>query len=298
MTLAGGLVLVGSGTSRQVVIGMCVSMAHLCVLLAYSPYKDRDDATLASVSSLTTLISLQIGLVLRLDEESGEFDPHILGLILIAVNVTVMVMGIVMILRTMPQCYSTAVKFRTMLRHNKQLKRIPVFGHLPRIGRRALVDRMHHKTYKAGKVIIKEGDHADMFCVLVKGTVEILVAAGGVIDSERVKKEMTALAAFGERSLTLDLHHANFYSSTITAKTRCSVLLLHHHEFLDLYEDGYIDKETVGKLGARRVGFKLIDGLRKRRSLRAASNSKVDQRAQQAWSVVGGGCGSWRVESE
>ena len=277
MTLAGGLVLVGGGSSRQVVIGICVSMIHLCVLLAYRPYKDPRDAVLALIAALSTLLSLQIGLVLRMDEETQEFYPETLGFILIFINFLTMLTGVYLMLSTLPQFYSTANKMRETLRHNKMMMQIPIFAHLPRIGRKALVQRMSHSKYSAGKTLMKEGDHADVFFVLVTGEVDI-------IKNDTVVKTIEAITSFGETSLTLDLHHVNFYSATIRAKTKCHTLELHHHEFIDLYNDEYIDKKTVGKIASRRIGFKLIDSLRiKRRTAAGNKSADLKAQAQSAW---------------
>ncbi len=72
MLLAGGLILLGVGSSAQILIGFFITFFFLLVVVGSKPYEDSPTNKLQTLSSIQLVLSLVIGLVLRL--ESGDND--------------------------------------------------------------------------------------------------------------------------------------------------------------------------------------------------------------------------------
>ena len=97
MILAGGLVIVATGSSAQVLIGMLVSLGYLMALIRLEPYEDIVADRSQMCMSLQILLNLLIGLVIKLDEKRGqeaEYDPNAVGIILVFMNVAMVIMGV------------------------------------------------------------------------------------------------------------------------------------------------------------------------------------------------------------
>jgi hypothetical protein len=105
MILAGGLVMVATGSSAQVLIGMLVALAYLMVVIRLEPYEDIVADRLQMVTSLQIMLNLLIGLVVKLDAKSpgqSEYDTHAVGIILVIMNVGIVVLGVSMALVAFP----------------------------------------------------------------------------------------------------------------------------------------------------------------------------------------------------
>ena len=263
MTLAGGLILLGEGRSNsQVLIAIAVASVFFCILLRYSPYQDKSDARLAEFACFANILTLQIGLLLRLDEGKGEFARDIWGLLLVLLNSLVVLVSIFMMLRELPRCYSAAMKARLSLVNHKYIKKIPLFSHLPHMNRREICSRMQYNRYKKGQTILKAGDKAETFVILLAGAAEV------ESKHETQRKLIQAINAFGESALTLNLASDATYMKTVKAARKCEVLTLHTWDYVELRNEGVIDQETVRKANARRMSRTWLNKIRLPKSFR------------------------------
>ncbi len=99
-----------------------------------------------------------------------------------------------------------------------------------------VLDRTTLRDYKAGSVIIQEGQPGDSLFIMKEGEVEITKQLTLVLDEDTPKERvMIRLKAedgvyFGEMALLEN----ETRSATVTASTDCSLLELHQKDFLDL----------------------------------------------------------------
>ena len=101
-----------------------------------------------------------------------------------------------------------------------------------------VLDRTCLREFPAGTVIIQEGEPGDSLFIMAAGEVEITKQLTLVLDEDTPKERvMIRLKAedgvyFGEMALL----ESETRSATVTALTDCSLLELHHKDFLDLIE--------------------------------------------------------------
>jgi hypothetical protein len=115
MILTGGLVMVATGSSAQVLIGMLVSLAYLMTVIRLEPYEDLVADRLQMMTSLQIMLNLLTGLVVKLDAKSpdqSEYDMHTVGVILIIMNVGITVLGITMAVVAFPMFQSRKACFQ------------------------------------------------------------------------------------------------------------------------------------------------------------------------------------------
>lgn len=93
--MTGALGILEPGTPIQVGLAVLVMFVYLMVLLRFTPYKSNADDMLAYISTSATLFIAMIGLLMKLDEHSEagrkNFDPHIMGIILVGITVAVII---------------------------------------------------------------------------------------------------------------------------------------------------------------------------------------------------------------
>ena len=108
---------------------------------------------------------------------------------------------------------------------------------------KAVYDNLSVKKYKAGEVIIKEGEIGDLFFILYSGQVLVTrdTPAGDVIALATLNSEQNIF--FGEMAIISNDQR----SATVRANTECTTLTISGKKFLEL-----CDQEPV--LGYRVLG--------------------------------------------
>jgi len=98
MILTGALVLLGAGTTPQVVTALAVCILWLTLIANAKPFDDDVDDRLAQVEAIQILFTLLIGLVLQLhatSEQGTKEDENALGVVLIVLNLAVIALAFV-----------------------------------------------------------------------------------------------------------------------------------------------------------------------------------------------------------
>ena len=102
MTLAGGLVLVAPGSSVQILVDILVALAFLVVILQYKPYADGKANTLQAFATLQIMLTLLMGVFLKLDA-TGEYQQALMGVLLLCMNISVVLLGMLSVALSMPR---------------------------------------------------------------------------------------------------------------------------------------------------------------------------------------------------
>lgn len=121
---------------------------------------------------------------------------------------------------------------------------------LPTLTRDELVrvsTQLEPKHYRAGDIIIKQGEIADDFYVLAKGTVEIIEETP---DGDHVVATLTSGNYFGEIGLRKNAPR----TATVRAVTFVEVLALDQKEFADLVSSSELSRDDIDKHVTQRVG--------------------------------------------
>ncbi|MCQ2582275.1 MAG: cyclic nucleotide-binding domain-containing protein [Treponema sp.] len=123
-------------------------------------------------------------------------------------------------------------------------------------------ENMSLKNYKAGDVIIKEGDFGDLFFILYKGSVKVMrnTPAGDVIALANLNSDMNIF--FGETALISN----DARTATVQASTDCTTIALSSKKFLQI-----CDKEPL-------LGYRVILHLARRMS-QTIRNTNSDKAA-------------------
>lgn len=119
------------------------------------------------------------------------------------------------------------------------LQKISLFQDLEENEIQQVLKRTTPRNFRAGAVILREGETGDSLFIMCQGEVEITKALTLVLDEDTPKeKVMIRLRAldgvcFGEMALLEN----EARSATVTALTDCSLLELHRQEFLALIRE-------------------------------------------------------------
>jgi hypothetical protein len=87
MLLTGAIVIIGQGSSAQLVAGMLIVLANMLLVLQLGPFVDRADDVLSFLGSLQMFLTLLMGLLLKTDDPNDPtYDHQFMGVILVLVN--------------------------------------------------------------------------------------------------------------------------------------------------------------------------------------------------------------------
>ena len=165
------------------------------------------------------------------------------------------------------------VQARLQIRKSKTLNRVPAFSSLSEEGFKKVIDSMEYSSYTRGDIIVKQGDLAERFYVIVSGSCCVSlyqpgramksVAGAGVRVEEFKVATLNALDFFGESAFE-GIIRDNSDGSGILSRRTASVtvqskevktLELGRNEFMELIKSGAVDKmalEVMAKTGAER----------------------------------------------
>ena len=98
---------------------------------------------------------------------------------------------------------------------------------------RKVYENMVLKNYKAGEIIIKEGDTGDLFYILYKGSVQVVrnTPAGDTIALANLTSDMNVF--FGETALI----SKDTRSATVTALCDCTTIALSSKKFISICDE-------------------------------------------------------------
>ena len=122
MILAGGLVMVATGSALQVLIGVLVAFGYFTLVVRLEPYEDILDDRLQACTSVQLIMNLLLGLFLKLDSRSDhpEFNSETVGAVLVIANILVLLGGLVLVCLAFPQCQSKKACFAAVREWGKK----------------------------------------------------------------------------------------------------------------------------------------------------------------------------------
>jgi hypothetical protein len=108
MLLAGGLVVVATGSAVQVLIGVMIAFGYFTFVVRLEPYEDILDDRLQACTSVQLIVNLLAGLILKLDAkaEINAFNANAIGSVLTTMNSIIIVVAILLVFFAFPQCRS------------------------------------------------------------------------------------------------------------------------------------------------------------------------------------------------
>jgi CRP-like cAMP-binding protein len=140
---------------------------------------------------------------------------------------------------------------RRHLRHRRREGRVGVFSPLEDEVFQALRPYMEERTYEAGSVIVRQGDGADEFFVILEGRVDVEYEERNEDDEAEdytIIAELGPGDYFGEMALLTDTPRA----ASVVVVERCRVLVLSRGAFeIYLEESEAADKKVRGEALAR-----------------------------------------------
>jgi CRP-like cAMP-binding protein len=124
-----------------------------------------------------------------------------------------------------------------------------VFPGLTRQEIMEIMTRMVRECYKPGDVVIRQGDVAERFYVLLEG--EAVVTARGDSGEERELSRMEPGDFFGEIGLLARLPR----TANVTAVTACTALAMDHETFADLVSGSEATEELIRRVMWERLAI-------------------------------------------
>jgi anion transporter len=112
------------------------------------------------------------------------------------------------------------------------LRQVDLFAGLDRVTLAKLAAHLHPLSYKAGSIIIRQGDKGDAFYLVASGKVGVYVLDSSGTAENRVKI-LHAGEPFGEMALLSNINR----TASIKADTDCEVLRLERTAFIDLVRE-------------------------------------------------------------
>ena len=173
MMLAGGMVVVADGSSAQVIIAIVISLMYLVIILDSHPYLDPKDQKLQSYSTVQIILTLIMGLTLKLVTEQTERERDVIGILLVAINGSVVIMTAAAVVASLPSCSAKVRGYRDWALENAILEEgVKELSMLPPSAIDIILKRMTLKSYKPKDVILSEGrDTEPKFYVICSGHV-------------------------------------------------------------------------------------------------------------------------------
>ena len=98
------------GSSAQILVGLVIALAFFTILLRSQPYVEKDDDTLQSIATGSTVMTLLIGFTLKINEQNqndgavGGYDIAFMDVILVGLFLLVSVSGAYITVKTLPCC--------------------------------------------------------------------------------------------------------------------------------------------------------------------------------------------------
>ena len=138
---------------------------------------------------------------------------------------------------------------------------------------RGVYDSLTVQNFKAGDVIIKEGDYGDLFYILYAGSVQVLrnTPAGDVMALANLNAEQNIF--FGETALI----SGDTRSATVKATTDCTTVVLSSKKFLALCDKEPLLGYKVSLCLARRMAATLRTTNSDKAVLYAALFSEIEE---------------------
>ena len=173
MMLAGGMVVVANGSSAQVIIAIVISLMYLVIILDNHPYIDPKDQKLQSYSTVQIILTLIMGLTLKLDTEQTQREQDAIGILLICINGSVVLMTVAAAVASLPSCSTKVQAYRDWAAENDILEdNVKELAGLPPSAIQTIIKRMTLKSYKPKDVILSHGtDVEPKFYVICTGHV-------------------------------------------------------------------------------------------------------------------------------
>ena len=108
------------------------------------------------------------------------------------------------------------------------LSGVSIFSHLQKEDLQRITKKSRYCSFKAGEIVIQEGEHDRRLFILIKGKVNIFKSYG--TKKEKLVRTLEPPSYFGEIALLDDLAR----SATVVAPTKVDAICLDH---LDLHQE-------------------------------------------------------------
>ena len=222
MALAGGMVIVASGSSLQLLIAIIISLLYLVVILDNHPYDDPKDQKLQMYATIQMIMTLIMGLILKVDASQSPQDQVVIGYVLVFINGSVIVMAGLAVLASLPSCASEEkLARRTILENGILQKSVKVLEEVPPATVKTILNRMTFKKVKPGVTLAKAGSNQEPICILIfDGHV-------GVYDiNGKYKTNLGGGRMIGENMFSLDYGETMSRTSTFQTLTNTKIFVL------------------------------------------------------------------------
>ena len=163
--------------------------------------------------------------------------------------------------------------YEERLTNSKILQKIEIFQHLTDTTLARIIHKMELQTFPDGKKICKHGDVSDMFYVIMKGRVQVLIPQqDGLKHTLKEVAILKELQYFGETAL---LGTKQTRKATCVALDQCEVLALSREQFDHLVQSNLIGAATIVQLENAAATIKKKDEARKLTRLLSTKVSKL-----------------------
>jgi CRP-like cAMP-binding protein len=163
--------------------------------------------------------------------------------------------------------------YEERLTNSKILQKIEIFQHLTDTTLARIIHKMELQTFPDGKKICKHGDVSDMFYVIMKGRVQVLIPQqDGLKHTLKEVAILKELQYFGETAL---LGTKQTRKATCVALDHCEVLALSREQFDHLVQSNLIGAATIVQLENAAATIKKKDEARKLTRLLSTKVSKL-----------------------
>jgi len=196
--------------------------------------------TIFFVVRITQFWNSSIGEFLTGAMQSGNWGTISLGVLVAGFVVVAVIVKLLAVARTAAGAAERGA--RTLFRaarhahlhpRERLLARIPMLAELTPAQRDVIAAEMKSERYRAGTVIIRQGDRGDRFFLIVHGTVEVLQAPGYPVSALRAASPFGRVAVLGPGDYfgELALLHDAPWDATVRALSQVEVLELTADDF-------------------------------------------------------------------
>ena len=247
MLLTGAMVLVAPGSSAQVMIGILIAVVYLVILLYFKPFQDKKDQLLQMYSTVQVQLTLIVGMAILLNDGDGGVEKSILGMILIALNLSVPLMTAVAVYFALPRCKTRINRYREDINDSYILEdKVHSLSTLPKSEIKKVLDRMKLRRLNVGDVLASEPIH--IFAIIMTGHLAKVEHTEGedtrkVLSTSTFEETLSSGATLGEHVFFLPSAESESTQGPLMAYialTKCDVMYITEMQVTHLAESGII----------------------------------------------------------
>ena len=247
MLLTGAMVMVAPGSSAQVMIGILIAVVYLVILLYYKPFMDKKDQLLQMYSTVQVQLTLIVGMAILLDDGGGGVEKSVLGMILIALNLSVPLMTAVAVYFALPRCKTRINRYRDDINDSYTLEdKVPSLSTLPKSEIKKVLNRMKLRRLNVGDVLASKPIH--IFAIIMTGHLAKVEHKEGedtrkILSTRIFEETLSSGTTLGEHVFFLPSEESESTQGppvAYIALTKCDVMVITEMQVTHLAESGII----------------------------------------------------------